>query len=59
VRAVLFALLLTGCTIDVGQPQISIDCIEVVVEPTGEKVQYCDGGRTVVTPPSDAGKDGG
>jgi len=49
----LAALLCAGCTIDVGQPNISIDCVEVVF-PT-EHVLYCDGGQVPLSPPKDAG----
>ena len=54
----LLLLALTGCTIDVGQPQIDIKCVEVTFP--NEHVLYCDGGSVPLgSPPSDAGKDGG
>lgn len=56
--AVLLAVALLGamaCTIDVGQPNIKIDCVEVVF-PT-EHVLYCDGGQVPLSP-HDAGHDG-
>lgn len=49
------AVLLSGCTIDVGQPNIEIGCVEV--DFPNEHVLYCDGGE-VQQPPKDAGPRG-
>lgn len=49
-------LCVAACTLDVGKPNISIECVEVTFP--GESVTYCDAGAS---PPSDAksDKDGG
>lgn len=46
-------LLLTSCTVDVGQPNIDIQCVEIIFP--GEHVLYCDGGVV----PVPAARDGG
>lgn len=50
---VLLLLMCVGCTLDVGQPKISIDCVEV--DFPGEHVLYCDGGYVPMPTPKDAG----
>lgn len=50
------AIVFFGCTIDVGQPNIQIGCVEVDF-PT-EHVLYCDGGLVKMPGPPPA-KDAG
>lgn len=46
-----------ACTIQVGKPDISIDCVEV--DFPNEHVLYCDGGEKPLPSPSDSGVDHG